>query len=302
MGIVHGLVGVVDYFYQAAVFCFAAGVQVIEVGIHLFGLYFGVVHPQFGLLVQQVVGYVYGGTLAGVVGVFFKGPAKDGDLFAAYGIEELAYDVLGKAALLVVVHFDDLLPVVGDFGEAVTAGNVHQVEDVFLETAAAEAYGGFQELGADAAVLAYGAGYFIYVGTALFAEGRDGVDGRYALGQEGIGGEFGEFGRPYIGGDDALAIDPARVDVHKGLYGGLTGFVLSPANEHAVGLVQVLYGGAFGQKLGIGEHLKLQAFVFGIQYGAYALGGAYGQGRFLDHYLVAGGYPGYLSGAELYVF
>src|SRR5690554_2243148 len=257
MGIVHSLVGVIDYFYQAAVFCFAAGVQVVEVGIHLFGLNFGVVHPQFGLLVQQVVCYVYGGTLAGVVGVLFKGPAEDGYFFAADSIEELAYDVLGKAALLVVVHFDDLLPVVGDFGEAVTAGNVHEVEDVFLETAAAEAYGGFQELGADAAVLAYGAGNFIYVGAALFAEGGDGVDGRYTLGQEGIGGEFGEFGRPNVGGDDALTIDPAGVNVHEGLYGGLTGFVLSPANEHAVGLVQVLYGGAFGQKFGIREHLKL---------------------------------------------
>src|SRR5690554_1167799 len=302
MGIVHSLVGVIDYFYQAAVFCFAAGVQVVEVGIHLFGLNFGVVHPQFGLLVQQVVGYVYGGTLAGVVDVLFKGPTEDGDFFAAHGIEELAYDVLGEAALLVVVHFDDLFPIVGNFGEAVAAGNVHQVEDVFLETAAAEAYGGFQEFGTDATVLAYGAGNFIYVGTALFAEGRDGVDGQYALGQEGVGGEFGEFGRPYVGGDDAVAIDPARVDVHEGLYGGLTGLVLSPADEYAVGLMQVLHGGAFGQKFGIGEHLKLQPFVFGIQYGADALSSTYGQGRFFNHDLVAGGYPGYLSGAELYVF
>src|SRR5690554_4021953 len=302
MGVVHGLVGVVDYFYQAAVFCFAAGVQVVQIGIHLFCLYFGVVHPQFGLLVQQVVGYVYGGTLAGVVGVLFKGPAEDGDFFAAHGIEELAYDVLGKAALLVVVHFDDLFPIVGDFGEAVAAGNVHQVEDVFLETAAAKAYGGFQELRADAAVLTYGAGNFIYVGAALFAKGRDGVDGRYALGQKGVGGEFGEFGRPNIGGDDALTIDPAGIDVHKGLYGGLTCFILSPANKYAVGLVQVLYGGAFGQKLGIGEHLKVQTFVLGIQNGAYALSSTYGQGRFFDHDLVARGYPGYLTGAELYVF
>src|SRR5690554_842744 len=302
MGIVHSLVGVIDYFHQSAVFCFAAGVQVVEVGIHLFGLYFGVVHPQFGLLVQQVVGYVYGSTFASIVGVLFKGPTEDGYFFAADSIEELAYDVLGKAALLVVVHFDDLFPVVGDFGEGVAAGNVHQVEDVFLETAAAEAYGGFQEFGTDATVLAYGTGNFIYIGTALFAEGGDGVDGRYTLGQKGVGSEFGEFGRPYVGGDDALTIDPAGINVHEGLYGGLTCFILSPANEHAVGLVQVLYGGAFGQKFGIGEHLKLQPFVFGIQYGAYALGGAYGQGRFLDHDLVAGGYPGYLSGAELYVF
>src|SRR5690554_3684909 len=167
MGVVHGLVGVVDDFHQAAVFCFAAGVQVVEVGIHLFGLYFGVVHPQFGLFVQQVVGYVYGGTLAGVVGVLFEGPAEDGDFFAAHGIEELAYDVLGEAALLVVVHFDDLFPIVGNFGEAVAAGNVHQVEDVFLKTTAAKANGGFQELGAYAAVLAYGAGNFINVDTAL---------------------------------------------------------------------------------------------------------------------------------------
>src|SRR5690554_6034959 len=242
MGIVHSLVGVIDYFHQSAVFCFAAGVQVVEVGIHLFCLYFGVVHPQFGLLVQQVVGYVYGGTFASIVGVFFKGPAEDGDFFATYGIEELTYDVLGKAALLVVVHFDDLFPVVGDFAEAVAAGNVHQVEDVFLETAAAEAYGGFQEFGAYAAVLAYGAGNFIYVGAALFAKGGDGVDGRYALGQEGVGGEFGEFGRPNVGGDDAVPIYPAGVDVHEGLYGGLTCFVLPPADKYAVGLVQVLYG------------------------------------------------------------
>src|SRR5690606_20494928 len=175
---------------------------------HLFGGDFGVVYDDIGLLAQQGVGHVDGRRLARVVGVLFEGPTQEGNLLARYRVVHSLHDVVGEAPFLVVVHGDDLLPVMGHLMQPVAAGDVHQVEDVLLETGAPETHRGLQELGADAAVGADGTGHLVHVGPRLFAQLGDGIDGGYPLGQERVGRELGQFGRPQVGGDYPLAWHP----------------------------------------------------------------------------------------------
>lgn len=267
---------------ELAVESFGGDTEVGEFLAHLGEGDLGVVDDDVGLFHEEVADDVDGGGLAGVVGVFFEGEAEDGDFFAGDGVEEGLDDLAGEAGLLPVVHLDDLVPVGGDFGEAEVFAEVGEVEDVFLEAGAAEADGGFEEFGADAGVGADGAGDLVDVGAGAFAEGGDGVDGGDALGEEGVGDEFGEFGGPEVGGEDAFAGNPAGVDADEGFDGGLAfggGFT---ADEDAIGVFEVGDGGAFGEELGVGEDLEFAVGGVGAEDGFEGFGGFDGDGGFFD--------------------
>ena len=60
--------------------------------------------------------------------------------------------------------------------QAVVAAENHEVEDVFLEAAAAKAGASLEELGTDARIAADGAGHLLHIGAGGFAEGGDAVD------------------------------------------------------------------------------------------------------------------------------
>jgi hypothetical protein len=75
----------------------------------------------------------------------------------------------GDPVLLPGVERHHLLPVGGYIMQAIVAAEILQVEDVFLEAAAAQA-------GAD------GAGHFLHIGAGGFSEGGDAVDRADALG------------------------------------------------------------------------------------------------------------------------
>lgn len=62
------------------------------------------------------------------------------------GVEHVLDDARGEAALLVVVHQHDLVPVVRDLPEPEGLADVHQVQDVLLEAAATEPHASLQEL------------------------------------------------------------------------------------------------------------------------------------------------------------
>ena len=62
------------------------------------------------------------------------------------------------------------------------AAEIHQVEDVFLEAAAAKAWTGLEELGPQARIGADGAGQLLHIGAGGFAEGGDAVDRADQLG------------------------------------------------------------------------------------------------------------------------
>lgn len=296
--ILAGFVGIAVGLQVISVVVGRAGAEVVEVGEHLRFVNFGVVDADVGTVFEELVGDVDGGRFAGVVGVFFEGPAEQGDLFGRHGVEERGDDFCAKALFLVVVHADDLFPVAGDVGQAEVVAEVYEVEDVFLEAGAAESDGGFEEFGADARVGADGAGDFFDVGAGGFAEGRNAVDAADALGEEGVGGEFGEFGAPDVGGEEAFAGDPGGVDLDEGFGGCAALFGLFAANEDTVGVEQVLDGGAFGEEFGVGEDLVFVA-VAGCAEDAFdGFGGADWEGGFFDDDFVAVGFFGDLAGAE----
>src|SRR5690606_4005502 len=180
-------------------------------------------------------------------------------------------------------------PVGGDLGQAEAFAEIDEVEDVLLEAGAAEADGGLEELGADAGVLADGVGDLVNVGAGGLAEGGDGVDRGDALREEGVGDEFGELGGPEVGGDDALAGDPAGIDRGEGLDGGVALGGAFAADEHAVGVEQVGDGGALGEELGVGEDLADAAVAVGLDDLLDGLGGLYRDGGLFDDDLGGGG-------------
>jgi len=146
-----------------------------------------------GTLFEEGTGDGEGGAFARVGGVGFEGGAEEGDALAGEGVEHCGDHLGGEARLLVFIHFDDLLPVGGDFGQALLVTDVDEVEDVFFEAGAAKADGGFEEFGADAGVGADGVGDLLDIGFGALTEGGDGIDGGDALGKEGVGDELGEL-------------------------------------------------------------------------------------------------------------
>ena len=84
-----------------------------------------VVDHELGALVEQVAAHVDGRGLAGVAGVLLEREAEHRNVLARDRVEEVLDDVPAEAPLLVVVHRDDLAPVVGDLREVERAGEVY---------------------------------------------------------------------------------------------------------------------------------------------------------------------------------
>ena len=94
---------------------------------------------------------------------------------------------------------------------------VHQIEDVFLETAAPKAGPSIQEFRANAAVGANRPGHFAHIRPTGFAKGGNGVDRADPLGQECISGELGELAAPKVGAQDLLLGHPMGIDPREGI-------------------------------------------------------------------------------------
>ena len=79
-------------------------------------------------------GYAVGGRRANLVGD---------------GVKQGINNVLRKSPLLVLVHLHHLPPIGSDLGQMQALAQIHQVQDILLETRSTETDGGFQEFGAD---------------------------------------------------------------------------------------------------------------------------------------------------------
>lgn len=249
----------------------------------------GVVDGHARALVQQVLDDGGRGRLAHVARVLLEGEAEDADLLVGDRVEHAADHGRGEARLLVLVHGHDAAPVLGDLGQVEALGEVHEVQNVLLEARAAEADRAVEELGADAVVGAHGARDLVHVGARGLADGRDGVDARDALREEGVGDELRQLRGPDVGGDDALARHPVLIHAHELLDGRMARFRLGSSDQNPAGLLQVLDGRSLGQELRVGEHLELQALGIRAQHGLDGLGRAHGHGGLLDDDLVGGG-------------
>ncbi|KAJ8533423.1 hypothetical protein ON010_g13832 [Phytophthora cinnamomi] len=301
--VLGGLVRVVVHLEQLPHERVTCGVHplVLELVHHVLQLDLRVVHGHVGLLLQQVLDNRGGGGLAHIARVLLEGEAENTDLLVGHRVEHAADHGRGEAGLLVLVHGHDVAPVVGHLGQVEALGQVHQVQDVLLEARAAEAHRAIEELAADAVVGAHGARHFMDVSARGLAHGRDGVDARDALRQEGVGHELGQLRGPDVGRDDALARHPVRVDAHELLHGSVALGGLGAANQDAAGLLQVVDGRALGQELRVGQHLELEALRVGAQHGLDALGRAHGHRGLLHHDLALRGHVRDLARAGLAV-
>ena len=214
---------------------------------------------------------------------------------AGNGIEKGVYDALGEAALLVIVHLNDLAPVRRDLGEMQALGEVDQVENILLEARSTKADGRLEELGADTRVTADGVRNLVDVRASRLADGRKRVDGGDTLGEHRVGRELGELRGPEADGEDALGGDPVSIHVAEGRARRLSLLGLERAGEDTVGAKEIGDGGTLGQELGVGEDVEAAARLgVSLEDGAHGLGGAARNGRFLDDDLRR---VGYLSNA-----
>lgn len=76
----------------------------------------GIGEDDLGMLLEEGTGDGEGGAFARVGGVGFEGGAEEGDALAGESVEHDGDHLGSEARLLVFVHFDDLLPIGGDFG------------------------------------------------------------------------------------------------------------------------------------------------------------------------------------------
>lgn len=138
-----------------------------------------------------------------------------------------------------------MVPVLGDLGQAEAAAQIDQVENIFLEAAAAEADACAQKVGPDAAVDAGGVRDFVDVGAGRLADRRNGVDRGDALGEQRIRRELRQLAAPEARANDALLRHPVLVHLAEQLCGAVALRRVEAADQHAVGLEQVLQRGAF---------------------------------------------------------
>lgn len=210
-----------------------------------------VVDVDVSLLGMEVLDESDGGRFASVARIGLESEAKDSDTLVGDGVEQSVHDALREATLLVLIHLYDLPPVRSDLGKVQAFGKIDQVEDILLEARSTETDGSFQEFRAHSTVLANGEGDLVDVGASRFADGRECIDGRDTLGEHGVGGEFGEFGRPQTDGEDPLRRNPVCIDGSKGLACILTLLCLQRTDQDAVGAEEIGDGGALGKELGV---------------------------------------------------
>ena len=105
--------------------------------------------------------------------------------------------------------------------------DVDEVQDVLLKARTSESHGSVQELGADTNVVGERIRHLRHISVRGLAQGRDGIDGRHSLCEEGICHELGDFRAPDIGANDALPWNPVGIDARESLDGRKPVFVLS---------------------------------------------------------------------------
>ena len=242
----------------------------------------GVRDDHLGLFLQEALGDVDGGTLPRVARVGLEGEAEEAYPLPRQGVEHGREHLLDETFLLVDVDLDHPFPVIGHLVETVESAKVNEVQDVLLEAGPAETDAGVEEPPADAAVQAHGPGDLRDVRLRLLAEGGDGVDGRDALGEKGVGHQFRQLAAPDVGGDDLLPRDPAAVDLHQGIPRPAPPVRVPGTDEDPVGVFQVPDGRSLGEEFGVGEDLEFHTALGRGENPLHGQGRFHGEGALLD--------------------
>mmetsp|Transcript_6070 Transcript_6070/g.11072 ORF Transcript_6070/g.11072 Transcript_6070/m.11072 type:complete len:310 (-) Transcript_6070:1243-2172(-) len=236
---------------------FAKVTRVIHFPPHVFPRHLRIVYVNLCLLHNQIAHNEHGRRLAHISRVLLEGIPQNGNLFPRDGVKHAGNHLLRKALLLVVVHDDNLVPVLGALIQTVRLTEVDQVKDIFLEARSAESDRGVEEALPDASVHSHGARDLGNVGAGRFAQRRDGIDRRHALGEEGVGHQLRQLRRPQVGSENLFLRHPIRVHRNQRRRRLNALGTLHPSNEHAIRLHQIGNRRTLRQKLGIAQHLKL---------------------------------------------
>ena len=268
----------------------------------------GIVGGDGAAFGEQHLDQVDGGRFADVVGLALEGEAEDAEALAAQGPEGGAN--LGEEALLLLDV--DLL----DFGEQVEVdaellGDRAEGGDVLGKAGAAVADAGAEEARADAAVQADAAATCSMLAsvasqrleTALMKEifrARKALEACLMISALLVEVSSSGGGRATLQGPGmasrpgvVVASGERRVDAVE--HGG--GALAVGADDDAVGMQEVGDGGAFAEKLGVGDDVEeVAGDAVALDGAANPLVGVDGDGAFFDDDFVAGERAGDLAG------
>mmetsp|Transcript_4833 Transcript_4833/g.16577 ORF Transcript_4833/g.16577 Transcript_4833/m.16577 type:complete len:306 (+) Transcript_4833:57-974(+) len=118
---------------------------------------------------------------ASIPGVLLERKAEHGNFLVTNGVEHGGNNSSHESGLLVIVHANDGVPVIGNFLQSVALANVRQVQDIFLKARTAETDRGVQKLRANSGIFTNRKGDLGNVRSGALAQRRDGVDGRNSL-------------------------------------------------------------------------------------------------------------------------
>lgn len=241
-----------------------------------------------------------GSRFSGISSVLLESESKNGNSLTGDRVEKSVNNLLGESILLVLVHLDNCVPVLGNSGEVERLRKVDQVEDIFLETRSTETNRRFQELGTDSRISTDGVGDFINVRSGSFTDSGKSVNGRNSLSEHSVRSELGEFGRPETDGEDSVLGNPVGVDGGQRGTGVFTLLSLERTNEDSIGSEQVSNGGTLSQELGVGQDLEFTSRLrVSLEDSSHRLGSSTRNSRFLNNDLGRGRNFGNSSGSQL---
>ena len=116
------------------------------------------------------------------------------------------------------VEHHQVIPVGRDLLKAVVAAELHQIEDVFLETTAANAQASLQKFAANSVVSPDRLSHLPHIGAGGLAEGSHVIDRADPLGHKRIGRELGGLTTPQVNEQDLPGRYPVSVDPGEGFY------------------------------------------------------------------------------------
>ena len=124
----------------------------LKIPSHLIGCHLGIVNDELCTLFQKIAADTNRRSLAGVVGIGLKSKTKNRQALPGHGAEQLLHHQPGNAVLLPGVQRNHALPVIRHLRQAEMPAEIHQIEDVLLETAATKPRPGIQEFRANPAI------------------------------------------------------------------------------------------------------------------------------------------------------
>jgi hypothetical protein len=236
-----------------------------------------------GALLKKGLDHLKSGSLTGIGGVLLESKAKNGNLLANEGVVEALDDTVGETVTGILVHLDNLAPVLSDLGKTHGLSKVDEVENILLEATATETNTSHQELVTNTGVNTDSTGNLIDISASLLANSGDGVDGGDTLSQHRVGNKLSELGRPDVGGQNALARNPGVVNLDESLGSSLTGGGRSRTDQDTVRVEEIVDGGTGSQELGVGENLEMDTRAVHVKSISDKLGSSARNSRLLDN-------------------